>query len=37
MSALSFDELERMRFMAPQDEQTLIRKLATRALETEQK
>jgi hypothetical protein len=37
MSALSFDELERVRLMAPQDEETLLKKLSTRAVETPQK
>lgn len=37
MSALSFDELERVRSMAPQDEETLLKKLSTRVVETQQK
>jgi hypothetical protein len=37
MSALSFDELECVRSMAPQDEETLLRKLSTRVIETQQK
>jgi hypothetical protein len=37
MSALSFDELEHVRSMAPQDEETLLRKLSTRVVETQQK
>jgi hypothetical protein len=37
MSALSFDELERVRLMGPQDQETLVRKLSTRAIEPQQK
>jgi hypothetical protein len=37
MSALSFDELERVRLMGLQDQETLVRKLSTRAIEPQQK